>query len=43
MEAPFRTALADLLRIAQTHNRRLLLVGAFARTLCLPPSVRGPA
>lgn len=43
MEAPFRTALADLLRIAQEQNRRLLLVGAFARTLCLPESVRGPA
>ena len=43
MEAPFRVALAALLQVAQAQNRRLLLVGAFARTLCLPESVRGPA
>jgi predicted nucleotidyltransferase len=43
MEAPFHAALAALLQIASTQNHRLLLVGAFARTLCLPSSVRGPA
>jgi predicted nucleotidyltransferase len=40
---PFRTALVDALRIADRLGLRVMLVGAFARELSLPVSVRSPA
>lgn len=43
IEEPFRSALVDALRIAEGLRFRMMLVGAFARELCLPISVRSPA
>jgi predicted nucleotidyltransferase len=40
IEEPFRTALLDALRVAQRLGLRMMLVGAFARELCLPAPVR---